>query len=199
MFYPLIIENGLVIQGGDTVVSGNLYVTGNSPFTTSYALTASYVTTAQTASYITQSNNLFCYDTGSQQVATANTFQEIEFGNNSNLVGWTHTSTTGQFTASYSGIVRARLVSNISMTGTSNVAASRLLCNGTEVSGSYASFTVTTNNVPQELVSEAVFAVTPASVITAQFTATSSCFITGSVAIGSSVALPSAKIFIGTL
>ena len=160
--------------------------------------TASYVITAQTASFVTQSNNVFCFDTSSQSVTTANTFQEILFRFDGNIIGWIHPSNTGRFTSSYSGVYNVKLVTQMQRsTGTSQVVASRLLYNGQEVSGSYSSFTILTNAITQELVSESTFYVSSGSGIIAQFAgATSSISITPPALIGTSIARPSAKIFI---
>lgn len=81
----------------------------------------------------------FAYDTTTQTVATAATFQDVTFNTNAQIDGWTHTASTATFTSSVDGTFMANITARIAKSGGANTTASlRLVKNGTEVAGSQA-------------------------------------------------------------
>jgi hypothetical protein len=178
--------NGTSGTSGSSGTSGTSGTSGQTPLT---------------ASYITQSSNIFSFATQSQSIAVANTFQDIIYNTDMNNRGWTHPANSGNFTSSFNAVYNVRLSTFLQRpVGTTNVAASRILYNGVEVTGSYASCTITTNNVTYELVSEAIFFISSGSGINAQVAAsTSSIQVMIPAVIGTPGSRPSAKIFINPM
>ena len=83
-------------------------------------------------------NYVFSYDTSTQPVTTPNTFQDVSFGTDALINGWTHSIAT-QFASSRTGLYliqyTAEAMSNVA--GTSAVSV-RATLNGTEIAGSQA-------------------------------------------------------------
>jgi hypothetical protein len=81
--------------------------------------------------------------------------------------------------------------------GNNQTGATRFLYNGIEVTGSYSSYTMVANVVPQEIISEAVLFIESGSGIRTQVAGTSNTVsVIPGVSVASPVVRPSAKIFI---
>lgn len=98
--------------------------------------------TSSTAGYA------FAYDTTTQTVSIANTFQDLTLNTNGQLVGWTHSTKTPTFTCVQSGLyqVTYTIVSE-KTSGSGTVSASvRATLNSTEIPGSQLSYDFVTNS-----------------------------------------------------
>jgi len=92
-------------------------------------------------------NYVFAYDTTTQSVATANTFQDLNFSNNAQINGWTHTTGTNVFACSQSGIYSVTVDINVSKTGGGAATFGfRSLFNATEVVGSHVGINITSSS-----------------------------------------------------
>ncbi|HMJ88948.1 MAG TPA: hypothetical protein VK530_03985 [Candidatus Acidoferrum sp.] len=85
----------------------------------------------------TAANYLFTYDTTSQGVTVANTFQDVTFNNDARKSGWGHTAGTGDFTANAAGLYLVQYTAQAETlaAGASTVSVYATL-NGTEIPGS---------------------------------------------------------------
>ncbi|PIV90239.1 hypothetical protein COW46_05165 [Candidatus Gracilibacteria bacterium CG17_big_fil_post_rev_8_21_14_2_50_48_13] len=89
------------------------------------------------------SNYVFAYDTTTQSVAAANTFQDVIYDSNGLINGWSHTPGTSVFTAAVSGIYMVNMTGRVAKAGGANTTLSfRGLLNGAEVPGSQAYGTI---------------------------------------------------------
>jgi len=87
------------------------------------------------------------YDTTSQSVATAGTFQGMNFSNNIGLDGWTHTAGTSIFTCERAGIYNINTDYVAFKSGGPNSLLEVIFVkNGTEIAGSASTLGITTNN-----------------------------------------------------
>jgi len=67
---------------------------------------------------------VFAYDTTTQTVAVANTFQDVTYSNNSQIDGWTHTPGTATFTATAAGTYMVNMTARIAKSGGANTTLS---------------------------------------------------------------------------
>lgn len=91
---------------------------------------------------------VFAYDTTTQTVSIANTFQDITLNTNAQLVGWSHLLGKPTFTCIRSGMyqVTYNIVSERT-SGSGTISASlRCTLNGIEIPGSQVSYDFTTNS-----------------------------------------------------
>jgi hypothetical protein len=96
---------------------------------------------------VVSDNYAWVYDTTTQTIALANTFQNITFDTNAELDGWTHTAGTAEFTCNHTGLYEVIITGNVEKAGGGNLeAAVRALFNGVEVPGSHFGMDVTANN-----------------------------------------------------
>jgi hypothetical protein len=88
---------------------------------------------------VTDANYSFVYDTTTQAVITANTFQNITFNTNGQLNGWTHSTVTNtqNFTCNQTGLylINYTTVSEDTTAGTNITESFIALKNGTEIPG----------------------------------------------------------------
>jgi hypothetical protein len=160
--------------------------------------TASWASNAVTASFVPQSGYLYSLSTSSQAIAVANTWQELNYERSQDINSWTHATGTGRFTSSLSAYYNIRMITSLQKaSGTNQSGATRMLYNGVEVTGSYSSFTFVSNNVPQEIISEATLFIESGSGIRTQVAGTSTVIsVIPGVSVASPTVRPSAKIFI---
>jgi len=92
-------------------------------------------------------NLISAYDTTTQTVATANTFQAVTFSNNGDLKGWTHTTSTGTFTCPATGTYNITYSVTASATSVPQTASFILVKNGTEIAGSQLAIDFPTVNI----------------------------------------------------
>jgi hypothetical protein len=98
---------------------------------------------------VNNANYVFAYDTTTQTVATANTFQDVTFNTNGQINGWTHTASTANFTCNQSGLYLVTYTAILQRTSTSGTRGElRALLNGTEVAGSSVGVSLGTNTLP---------------------------------------------------
>ena len=98
------------------------------------------VTPAQVAG----NNFVFAFDTTTQAISNANTFQGVNFSNNGALDGWVHTVGTALFSCNQTGKYRVTVEINIEKTGGGDAEADiRATFNSVEVSGSHRGKDVT--------------------------------------------------------
>jgi hypothetical protein len=85
-------------------------------------------------------NVVFTYDLSTQPVASVGVFQDVTFGANANIGGWTHPVGTAFFTNSQTGLYLVQYTAQVetSVGGASSVSL-RATLNGTEIAGSQAS------------------------------------------------------------
>lgn len=150
-------ERVAITKLGVGVVTASLYGTASYSITSSYspsssyAQTASYVLVAQTASYVDSNFDLTytSISTASQNLATANTWQEIKMNANTSTASlWTHSNNSGTYGCTHTGEYIITLTANLLKTGGGNtVAGVRVLRDGVEITGSYYASTITANNV----------------------------------------------------
>lgn len=91
---------------------------------------------------------VFAYDTTTQTVSIANTYQDLTLNTNRELVGWTHSTSTPTFTCVQSGLYQViyTIVSE-KTSGSGSISASvRGTLNGTEIPGSQLSYDFVTNS-----------------------------------------------------
>jgi hypothetical protein len=88
----------------------------------------------------TINNYFFSYDTTTQQVAVAGTFQNISFNTDGQLSGWAHTVPGTDFFGQPTGLYLVQYTAQVEVTNaTSSTVTLRATLNGTEISGSQAS------------------------------------------------------------
>jgi len=197
-----------LLTNGSRTLTGNMNI-GNynisnvntltaTSVTSSLFGTSSWATNASTASYIAQTGYLYSLSTSSQAITAGNTWQELNFERNQDIDGWSHTLGTGKFSSSLSGYYNIQVITSVQKTTSANAsAATRLLYNGIEVTGSYSSFTFVSNNVPQEIISTATLYIPSGSGIKTEVAGTSNIVsVIPGVSVASPVVRPSAKIFI---
>lgn len=80
---------------------------------------------------------VFAYDTNTQTVATAGTFQNVTFSNNGQIQGWTHTPTSADFIAAVDGLYLVTISARVAKAGGANTSLSlRGTLNNVEIAGS---------------------------------------------------------------
>jgi len=121
----------------------------------------------------TPADYVFAYDTTTQTVAVADTFQDITFNTNAFIEGWTHTAGgilfTGNTTSLYEASYSATVNRNGNPTSTLELIA---LKNGSEISGSQVPSTLTSNNARNEISNTFIMDITAGDDFKLQFTAT---------------------------
>lgn len=95
----------------------------------------------------TIANYVHSYDTSTQAVAVANTFQDITNGINGQLSGWIHVAGTTSFTNTQSGLYLVHYEAEaMTTTSAASTISLRVVANGTEIPGSQATAFVNTAN-----------------------------------------------------
>lgn len=105
--------------------------------------------TAGSIANLPRSDFISAYDTNTQSVVLANTFQDILFTNNGEIDGWTHTPGAADFVCPTTGKYRVTFTAHATKTtGSNSIVEIIALFNGTEVAGSQGGGLSTVNNVP---------------------------------------------------
>lgn len=93
------------------------------------------------------SNYIFSYDTATQIVVAANTFQDVTYTNNSFLDGWTHTPGSADFVAAATGLYIVTYEYNVEKNGGGNIeVATEATLAGAAVAMSRNGMDITSNN-----------------------------------------------------
>ena len=107
-----------------------------------------YFPTCVSDSIGTDKSYVFAYDTTNQTVSVASSYQDITFNTNSQLLGWSHSSSSAVFICNEAGVYQIAYTTTsekTSGTGLTN-ASLRLTKNGTEIAGSQQTFDYATTN-----------------------------------------------------
>jgi hypothetical protein len=161
--------NGGVVYSTATAMAITAAGTSGQVLTSNGAAAPTWQTVS---SGVTSANYVFAYDTTTQTVATANTFQDVTFDTNAIINGWTHTTSTASFTAAVTGNFTITIDAIANATGGASFGIEfRIVKNGTEVSGSQIYNTAQNNNSPQTITGKCLVAVTSGDVIKVQMTA----------------------------
>jgi hypothetical protein len=118
---------------GTNAFSGVLLVTNvNSAFNGTFSGNGSGLTNLPTTQ-----TYLYSYDTNTQTLLTAGTFQDVTFGADAQISGWTHTAGTAAFANGPAGIylIEYAAEAGIANNGNSTVSV-HVLLNGAEIAGS---------------------------------------------------------------
>lgn len=92
-------------------------------------------------------NFVAAYDTTTQAISVANTFQTVDFSNNAQLNGWTHTVSTDAFTCNQTGLYLVNLqLHGEKSSGAAATFESRLTINNVEIAGSQDGADIIANN-----------------------------------------------------
>lgn len=94
---------------------------------------------------LTSSNYVFAYDTTTQDVATASTFQDVTFNTNAQLNGWSHVSGSSEFICNQTGlyyICYSIEIDNRSLVSLGSTTSALVTVNTNQASGSQASVTL---------------------------------------------------------
>jgi len=104
-------------------------------------------------------NYLNAYDTTTQAISSADTFQDFTFSDNSILDGWTHTANTNIFACNQTGVFEVIISCNARKTsgGSAETIGIRALFNGTEIAGSFGSIGLNDSGDIRELTSAFLF------------------------------------------
>lgn len=144
---PQSISERLVIEFDGTLTINQAYsmptVDGNADevMSTDGAGVVSFSPELQAANFVA------AYDTTTQAISVANTFQTVDFSNNAQLNGWTHTVSTDAFTCNQTGIYLVNLqLHGEKSSGAAATFESRLTINNVEVAGSQDGADIIANN-----------------------------------------------------
>ncbi|HTY86707.1 MAG TPA: hypothetical protein VMB80_04520, partial [Candidatus Acidoferrum sp.] len=97
-------------------------------------------------------NYVSAYDSGPQTVAAANAYQDITFGTDTLMDGWTHTSGTATYTNVQTGLYLIQYTGVATISASSAISVSmRAMLNGTGVSGSSAGVVMTVSGQTSDI------------------------------------------------
>lgn len=145
--------------GGDTDIDINLNPKG-----------AGFIKSS-TFNVVTGRDYISSYDTTTQTVAVANTFQDVVFSTNAQLNGWTHTAATANFTCARSGLYLVTYHANTSKTAGANSTTEIVaLFNAVQVAGSATQVFNTVNNGPLNLQNSFIINATATQIFKLQMT-----------------------------
>ncbi len=155
-------------QASATVASGDeLLIADVSASNNPKKVTAGAIASLPT----TPSNFVSAYDTTTQTVSIANTFQDITFNTNVELDGWTHTGGTADFvcpeTAKY---LVEYTINSTKTTGSNSLIEVISLFNGTEIAGSQIGSFSTVNNSNQSASGEIIISGVATQILKFQLT-----------------------------
>lgn len=107
-----------------------------------------YFPTCVSDSIGTDKAYVFAYDTTSQTISVANSYQDVTFNTNSQLLGWSHSSSSAIFTCNEAGVYQISFAATSEKTSGSGLvnASLRLTKNGAEIAGSQQTFDYATIN-----------------------------------------------------
>jgi len=139
---------------------------------------------------------VYAYDTTTQGITNANTYQDVTFNTNGLINGWTHTPGTANFTAGISGLylVTVDIVASKTGAGADDFEI-RALFNGAEVAGSQMGTGMSVKNINFDITSSFLLSATASQILKIQVASSTA---TTSIAPGGATATtrPSAKITI---
>jgi hypothetical protein len=178
---PLSISQGGTNATGTPTAGAVAYGTGsayafNTTGTAGQVLQSGGAGAPTWGSGISGANYLFSYDTTTQTVAVANTWQALNFSTNAQIDGWTHTVGTNSFTCNQTGLYRVTLDAEFFNNSTTNTATptgeTRALFNAVEVPGSAAGLEVRDSTSHGEVLSSSFIlnCATTGQALTTQFT-----------------------------
>jgi hypothetical protein len=114
----------------------------------------------------------YAYDTTTQTVSVANTFQDITFNTNVLLDGWTHGAGGSFFTGTIGGVYSVTYTAIVNRTATpASTIELRALKDGSEIAGSQVGATLTANSVFSEVSNQFLVQITGGSTLRFQETA----------------------------
>lgn len=131
-----------------TPISGTQVITVGDNFILADGLkknTTMYTYQEEIKKSIAASSYAFTFDSSSQVVNIANTFQSITFNNANTILGWTYSN--GTFTCDQSGVYLFNYDIQVSISLVSGVASAIVTQNGEEILGSQSSDNVSTLSV----------------------------------------------------
>jgi len=115
---------------------------------------------------------VFAYDTTTQVVALADTFQDVTFDTNAEIDGWTHTPSGTDFVCGVAGTFQLNYSATTNRNGNpSPTIEFRNRKNGTEIAGSQTSINIVSTNVHQIIGTSAIFTSAINDIITLQMAA----------------------------
>ena len=159
-----------------------------------------YVCTAtdtwSSAASVTEGDYVYSYDTTTQTIASADTFQDVTFNTNGQLDGWSHTTGTANFTAGASGLYLATVDAFATKTLAGAVYFEIIgVFNGTEIAGSESSIDIDPKDITYHIQSAFLFSATAGQVFKIQMASDST---TASIAPAAGIATtrPSIKLSI---
>jgi len=119
-------------------------------------------------------NYAFAFNNGQQAVATANTFQDINFTTDQQLAGWTHTGGTSQYTNAQSGVYLVQYYGQFATTAaTGTNAQMRATLNLGEIGGSRTLVAVPSPGQAYPVSKSFLVSANASDVLTLQFTGSS--------------------------
>lgn len=121
----------------------NQTVGGNKSFTGTISGNGSGLTNLNTP---TDGNYLYSFDTTTQAIATANTFQNVTFNSNGQIDAWIHNAGSSFFTTFTAGVylVQYEVSAEVQSTvASSHTASARFTQNGVEINGSQSAISFT--------------------------------------------------------
>jgi len=122
---------------------------------------------------VSQAEYVFAYDTTTQTVSVANTFQDITFSNNGEIDGWTHTVSTADFTANETGKYEVNMNFIVNDIGAGTPLFEFIgLVNGVEVAGSQLVDQLSVNNQETAGGKSFIINITSGQIFKIQMTAT---------------------------
>jgi len=161
-------QNGDALEVDD-IISGDVVEIARRTTAGAFQLMSAGVT-SQSAPQI---QFVFAYDTTTQAVSVANTFQDVTFSNNQEIDGWTHTPTSADFIANLTGKYNVDMGFLIEDTGAGTPLFEFIgLVNGTEVPGSQLPEQASVNNLQMKITHNFDIDITAAQIFKIQMTAT---------------------------
>ena len=113
---------------------------------------------------------VFSYDTTTQTIASANTWQKVTFSNNGELDNWAHTPGSTDFVCPSDGLYGATIELLVEKSsGGSPATGVRALFNGVEIPGSHNGMDITSNNTAFSLSRTLIFNATATQIFTVEF------------------------------
>jgi pectin methylesterase-like acyl-CoA thioesterase len=148
------LEANIVPQNSGTSLLGS----PEAPFANIYSVPKEYI---------------FAYANNTQTVAASGTFQDITFGTNVQLNGFSHVAGGTLFSGAATGLYKIDYTATVSKTGGANsIFEARALVNGVEVSGSQVGITINANNLVTPVSNSFIANIASGQALRMQMTAT---------------------------
>ena len=140
-------------------------------------------------------NYVFAYDAAPQTVASAGSFQDVTFGADAQISGWTHTAGTASYTCGQTGLYLIQYHGEAQITASSGIIVSMIaLVNGSTISGSQGAVAMTVAGVTSVISKSCIASLTAGDIVSLQLTASSTS--AKLIATGSGSAKPSVSMTI---